>query len=386
MQDKQFWEKQEATRIEAAIAERKNAEAVQERLKRMQPDREIFWQKLKGERSNQFAEKLKAFNAALDEERKRRLADRVYQRHEERRQKWHREKEEERRRIEDEIRKQKEEEERIERERRMEERRIELEKSKAIVEKQRARDEEIAKKHQEDRERQRASYNNEKDSWRDRRGGDAPAAAPSAAASQEPKQESDWRATGPREPKGEDAPKKEGIFQPRFRDIRSSAPAGRAGGEDQDTNKWRRGGERQDDEGKDDRDGPRRMGGDRPMRHDGRDDRGPMRDDRGPIRRGDRPPLRDGERGGGMRRDGGDRQNFGGNRDRRDDRGGLRRDDRGGDTWRSAAPRGDQGSSWRNLPRQEPAKPKDDRREERPKEARNTGPDEDGWTDVKHHR
>lgn len=421
VQDKQFWEKQEASRIEAAIVERKTAETVQERLKRMQPDREVFWQKLKGERSNQFAEKLKAFNAAMEEERKRRLQERVYQRREERRQKWLREKEEERRRIEEEIRKQKEEEDRIERERRAEERRIENEKARLIAEKQRAREEEVEKKLQEERERLRASNRDrerdrEKDSWRDaRRGGDAPAAAQSAPAAQEPKQESDWRTTGPREPRGgEDAPKKEGVYQPRFREVRG-APAGgerRAGGDDQDTNKWRRGGDRQDDEGKDDRDGPRRMGGDRPpMRRGGddRDDRGPIRrgggdrderDDRGPIRRGDRPPMRDGERGGGMRREGGDRdrrddrgdrRDFGGNRDRRDDRAGPRRDDRGGDrdnTWRRGAPRGggEEGGNWRNAPRQEPVKPKEERREERPKEARSTGPDEDGWTDVKHHR
>lgn len=419
VQDRQFWEKQEASRIEQAIAERKNAEAIQERLKRMQPDREVFWQKLKGERSNQFAEKLKAFNVALEEERKRRLTERVYQRREERRQKWLREKEEERRRIEEELRKQKEEEDRIERERRAEERRLEDEKARLIAEKQRAREEEVEKKNKErdaalraanrDRERER-DRDREADSWRDRRGGDAPSAAAQAqpaAGAQEPKQESAWRTAGPREPRGgDDAPKKEGVYQPRFRDVRGGAGAGpggerRAGGDqDQETSKWRRGGDRQDDEGKDDRDANRRMGGDRPpMRRMGDDDRGPMR-------RGDRPPMRDGERGAGMmRRDGGDRdrdrgerRDFGGrdNRDRRDDRGGPRRDDRGGDRggdrdniWRRAAPRGsEEGGNWRNAPRQQDqaAKPKDDRREERPKEARNTGPDEDGWTDVKHHR
>lgn len=415
VQDKQFWEKQEASRIEAAIAERKNAEAVQERLKRMQPDREIFWQKLKGERSNQFAEKLKAFNVALEEERKRRLTERVYERREERRQKWLREKEEERRRAEEEIRKQRQEEERIERERRAEERRIEDEKARLLEEKRRAREEEATKKAEENRQMQAKARERERereaDSWRDRRGGDAPAAAaqPNQAAQEATKPESGWRTAGAREPRGEDAPKKDGVYQPRFRDVRGGG-AGGAGGverraDDQESNKWRHGG---DDGGKDDRDGPRRMGGDRPpMRRGGddRDDRGPIRrggddrDDRGPIRRGDRPPMRDGERGVGMRReggdrerrDGGDRRDFGGNRDRRDDRGGPRRDDRGdrgGDrdsTWRRPAPRGgDDGGNWRT--RQDQAKPKDDRREERPKEARNTGPDEDGWTDVKHHR
>lgn len=86
--------------------------------------------------------------------------------------------------------------------------------------------------------------------------------------------------------------------------------------------------------------------------------------------------------GGDRDRDRGERRDFGGrdNRDRRDDRGGPRRDDRGGDRggdrdniWRRAAPRGgDEGGNWRNAPRQQDqaAKPKDDRREERPKEGK----------------
>ncbi|XP_055616530.1 eukaryotic translation initiation factor 3 subunit A [Toxorhynchites rutilus septentrionalis] len=421
VQDKEFWEKQEASRIETAIAERKNAEAVQERLKRMQPDREVFWQKLKGERSNQFAEKLKAFNAALDEERKRRLYDRVLQRREERRQKWLKEKEEERRRIEEEIRKQKEEEDRIEREKRAEERRIENEKARLIMEKQRAKEEEIEKKLNEERER--LKMGREKDAWRDRRDAEAappaaraPADAPLAAA--EPKQESDWRSSGGKgEPKDE-APKKEGVWQPsgRFRDGRgagSGAVGERRGADDQD--KWRRGGPQAGGVGGDDAkdDGPRRIGDRQPMRR-GVDDRGPMRrvdrerddrDDRGPMRRMDRQPmLRDGDRDR-------DRRDFG--RDRRDDRAapGPRRDgerDRDGDRrgdrdsmWRrgglqqderrgggGGGGRGEEGGNWRTGPRQDAAKPKDDRRagDERPKESRNTGPDEDGWQDVKHHR
>ncbi|XP_058450092.1 eukaryotic translation initiation factor 3 subunit A [Malaya genurostris] len=401
VQDKEFWEKQEATRIEAAIAERKNAEAVQERLRRMLPDREIFWQKLKGERSNQFAEKLKAFNVELEEERRRRLQERVIQRREERRQRWIREKEEERRRVEEELRKQKEEEERIERERRAEERRIEAEKNKAALEKQRAKEEEVDRKLEEEKERLR-------DSWRDKRNevsssaaGSAATAAAGTAASAE---------SGHQEP-----PKKEGIYQPRFREGRGAAAAASGAGSDRrpagdDAYKWRRRGP--DDDAREDRDGPRRGGDDRgPIRRGGddRDDRGPMRrgdrderDDRGPMRRMDRPPMRDGDRtgGGGLRRDGdrdrGDRRDFGGGRDRRDDRGGPRRDGDRDNMWRTGQDerrvggRGDDsGGSWRA--RQEPApKPKDDRRderrgtEERPKEARNTGPDADGWQDVKH--
>ncbi|XP_058811858.1 eukaryotic translation initiation factor 3 subunit A isoform X2 [Topomyia yanbarensis] len=408
VQDKEFWEKQEATRIEAAIAERKNAEAIQERLRRMQPDREVFWQKLKGERSNQFAEKLKAFNVELEEERKRRLMERVGQRREERRQRWLKEKEEERRRVEEELRKQKEEEERIERERRAEERKAEAEKNRLIFERQRAREEEIEKKLQEERERLKASREKpprEMDSWRDKRGETAPqpAAGPAAAATTTA---AATPAAAAAESGREEPPKKEGIWQPRFREGRGAGAS--AAGQDRrpagdDAFKWRR----RDDDTREDRDGPRRGGDDRgPIRRGGddRDDRGPIRrndrderDDRGPIRRADRPPMRDGDRtGGGMRRDG-DRRDFAG-RDRRDDRPGPRRDGDRDNVWRPAqddrrggSGRGgdDSGSSWRA--RQEPAaKPKEDRREERrgnderSKEARSTGPDEDGWQDVKH--
>ncbi|XP_055536413.1 eukaryotic translation initiation factor 3 subunit A [Wyeomyia smithii] len=374
VQDKEFWEKQEASRIEAAIAERKNAEAVQERLRRMQPDREIFWQKLKGERSNQFAEKLKVFNANLEEERKRRLAERVLRRCEERRQQWLKEKEEERRRVEEEARKQKEEEERLLRKKREEE---EKERGRLLYEKQQAKHEEEKKIAEE-----RASMR-EKESWRDRRGGETSTASTTAASTSDTKQDSDWRAAGPKEP-SEDNTRK-GIWQPSFQARGRGAGAGaglerRGAGEDRD--KWHR-----NEDTKEDRYAPRRGGDDRgPIRRGGDD-----RDDRGPNRRGDR--LRDGERGPGLRRDGdrdrGDRRDFG-NRDRRDDRLGPRRDgdrDRAGESWRRG-PQDDQGrggDDWRGGSRQDTAKPKEERREERPKEAsRNTGSDEDGWQNVKH--
>uniref|UniRef100_A0A8D8F007 Eukaryotic translation initiation factor 3 subunit A n=1 Tax=Culex pipiens TaxID=7175 RepID=A0A8D8F007_CULPI len=436
VQDKEFWEKQEASRIEAAIAERKNAEQVQERLRRMQADRDVFWQKLKGERSNAFAEKLKVFNAALEEERRRRLAERVIQRREERRQKWLREKEEERRRIEEELRKQREEEERIERERRAEERRIENEKQRVIMEKQRAKEEEIERKLAEEKERlkERAPRGEKEErggggAWRGR--GETAAPAESSA-----KPESDWRnAREAREAAPESAsassaaapaPKKDGVWQPsgRFREGRGAPGAGAdrpPRGDDREPpaaaageSKWRRGGA---DDDKDDGPRPRVGAGDRgPMRRGDGD-----RDDRGPMRRGDRPPMRDGDRSErpGMRRDdrgerreGGapDRRDFGGRGgDRRDDRGPRREGggggERGGDMWRRAPQEdrrgaagggggagagGESGGNWRNARQAEPAKPREERRgggEERPKEARAAaGPDEDGWTDVKHHR
>ncbi|XP_053668476.1 eukaryotic translation initiation factor 3 subunit A [Anopheles marshallii] len=389
VQDKEFWEKQEADRIEAAIAERKNAEACQERLKRMLPDRDVYWQQLKNERGNQFAEKLKLFNLALEEERKRRLADRVVKRREERRMKWLKEKEEERRRIEEEIRKQKEEADRIERERRAEERRIADEKNRQLAEKQLAIAEEVERRRKEELEQMK-----EADGRRDRRAGGAsdpkpeeswrrgPAAAtpnPAATTSDEPKknvwQASGRYAPGPRERGAETGAKDKWRTGPE--DHEKDGGAREGGG-------MRRGGEMR--RGQDDR-GPIRRGA-------GGDDRG-ERDDRGPIRRGGAPPAT-----GGPRR-GDDRPGGGFNRDRRDDRG-----PRGGDrdnNWRRGPAensdenrRGpgqrDEGrqDTWRN-PRQEAApKPKEERpqREPRPQEnvppRSNAGPDEEGWTDVKH--
>uniref|UniRef100_A0A182J826 Eukaryotic translation initiation factor 3 subunit A n=1 Tax=Anopheles atroparvus TaxID=41427 RepID=A0A182J826_ANOAO len=405
VQDKEFWEKQEAARIEAAIAERKNAEACQERLKRMLPDRDIYWQQLKNERGNQFAEKLKQFNVALEEERKRRLADRVVKRREERRQKWLKEKEEERKRIEEEIRKQKEEEDRIERERRAEERRIEDEKNRLIAEKQRAKEEEVERKLAEERERLKEADRRERDTWRERRAGG------------EAKQDDNWR-KGPAPGAAGDEPKKDawqssGRFAGRDRD--GGAPRAAAREEGGASDKWRRGPEEQDKDGA--RDGPRRGG---EIRR-GADDRGPIRrggagedrerEERGPIRRGPPAPAggaaaedRDRRRGeggagGAPRRD--DRGGF--NRDRRDDRGPRPTGGERENTWRrgpaenrddnrrAPAPREEGGSNWRTAPRQQDApKPKEERpqREQRPPQEnvppRNTGPDEDGWTDVKH--
>uniref|UniRef100_A0A2M3ZZ21 Eukaryotic translation initiation factor 3 subunit A n=1 Tax=Anopheles triannulatus TaxID=58253 RepID=A0A2M3ZZ21_9DIPT len=424
VQDKEFWEKQEAARIEAAIAERKTAEACQERLKRMLPDRDIYWQQLKNERGNQFAEKLKQFNVALEEERKRRLADRVIKRREERRQKWLKEKEEERRRIEEEQRKKKEEEDRIERERRAEERRIENEKQRLIAEKQRAKEEEVERKLAEERERLKEADRREREARRER--GRGPGAG-------DAKQESDWRSRpaasagggDDQQPAGGAAPPKKDVWQPRREaGPRAAGGAGREdapgrGGEAAPSDKWRRGPEDDKDaQAGAGRDGPRRGPGDREMRRG--DDRGPIRragpedreqrDDRGPIRRAAGPDDRDRRGPGAPRRD--DRQ--GGGFQRRDDarRDDTRRDDRGPrqagagagggereNVWRrapardEAAPPARAEGNWRTAapPRQEAAKPREERpqREQRAQEnvpPRNTGPDEEGWQDVVKHR
>uniref|UniRef100_A0A182N4L8 Eukaryotic translation initiation factor 3 subunit A n=1 Tax=Anopheles dirus TaxID=7168 RepID=A0A182N4L8_9DIPT len=437
VQDKEFWEKQEAARIEAAIAERKNAEACQERLKRMLPDRDVYWQQLKNERGNQFAEKLKQFNVALEEERRRRLADRVVKRREERRMKWLKEKEEERRRIEEEIRRQKEEEERQERERRAEERRIEDEKNRLIAEKQRAKEEDVQRRLDEEREQLRMADRRERsertDPWRggDRRGGGA--GAPTGAGAGESKPNDNWRKTAPPSgasaaAAGEDGPKKEawqgGRYAPREGAPRGGAreDGGGARGETGDRdNKWRRGPADDADKGEAGaapREGMRRGGGDRDRGEirRGQDDRGPIRrggeergeaESRGPIRRGPGAPSAGVGTGAPRRSD--DRPGGGFNRDRRDERGPRPTGDRDSNTWRRGpgetrddnrrgpAPREEGGSNWRNAPRQETAAaaggaaPK--AREERPPREpraqenvppRSAGPDEDGWTDVKH--
>uniref|UniRef100_A0A182VQ83 Eukaryotic translation initiation factor 3 subunit A n=1 Tax=Anopheles minimus TaxID=112268 RepID=A0A182VQ83_9DIPT len=394
VQDKEFWEKQEAGRIEAAIAERKNAEACQERLKRMLPDRDVYWQQLKNERGNQFAEKLKQFNLALEEERKRRLADRVVKRREERRMKWLKEKEEERRRIEEEIRKQKEEADRIERERRAEERRIADEKNRLLAEKQLAIVEEVERRRKEELEAMK-----ETDGRRDRRG---------AGGAGESKAEENWRrgpaaTTTPNPAASNDEPKKN-VWQASGR----YAPGPRErGGESGAKDKWRSAPEDHEKDGGAREGGGMRRGGE--MRR-GQDERGPIRraapaddrgdrEDRGPIRRGGggvgAPPA-----AGGPRR-GDDRPGGGFNRDRRDDRG-----QRGGDrdnNWRRGPAesndenrRGpaqrDEGrqDTWRSARQEAAPKPKEERpqREPRPQEnappRNNAGPDDEGWTDVKH--
>ncbi len=52
VQDKELWVKEEQSRIEQAIAERKNAVAQQERLKRLHPDRDEFLNQLRVERNS----------------------------------------------------------------------------------------------------------------------------------------------------------------------------------------------------------------------------------------------------------------------------------------------------------------------------------------------
>jgi len=195
VKDKEFWEATEKTRIENAITERKDAVSQQERLKRMYPDRDEFLEALKKERASLYVEKLKKFEIALEAERKKRLADRIVRRREERRQAFIREKEEERLRKEEEIRLAQAAEERAAAEARRLEREAEDEKRRAQYEKQRAKEEEAERKIKEDRERlarevvvERERTEKERDTWRPR-GSDRPSASAGGAG--------EWRRAAP---------------------------------------------------------------------------------------------------------------------------------------------------------------------------------------------
>ena len=128
VQDQVFWENQEKLRIENAITERANAVAQQERLQRIYPDRDVFLENLRVERKSHFVEKQRKFAILLEEERKKRMAQRISDRRKERREAWLAEKEEERNRKLEEIRLVKEEQDRLERERKAKEREAEMEK------------------------------------------------------------------------------------------------------------------------------------------------------------------------------------------------------------------------------------------------------------------
>lgn len=321
-----FWQTQEKTRIENAIAERKNAVAQQERLKRIYADRDAYMNQLKAERKNLYLEKLKNFNEALEEERKKRLAQRVAERRKERRDKWLAEREAEKQRKADEIRKEKEEIQRLEGERRKVEREAELEKLNAQSEKQRLKEAEIEKKIEEQKLSRTAAS-------RDK--------APRDTDDRE-----QWRKDSSRDSARE--PEGAGAWR---RSEADTAPA----------SVWRSAdNNKQDDQGgfrrNDDRGGFKKMGRDNRDSRDGQIRRGG--DDRdGQMRRGG--DDRDGQiRRSGDDRDSRDAPSFRrtGDFKRSDDRGGKGYDDR---------PRGDDRSgstSWRtrDQPASESSAPKKD--------------------------
>lgn len=318
VQDKEFWEKHETTRIEQAIAERKNAVAQQDRLKRMLPDRDVFANKLKAERNTVYQDKVKAFDKHLAEEKKKRLADRAVQRRHERREKWLNAKEEEKRWREDEIRRAREEEEHQEAERRKAAYEVEMEKLRVQAEKQRAKEEEVERKLREERQAlQKSMPKEEDDNGRGGRGGEER----SARAAPE---ERDWRS------KEASAAESSGAWR------RSEAPARemRRGGDDRPERRMDdRRGEDRDRKFGDDRRGDDRRGDDRDRKFGGR------MDDRGAPRGGDRdrkPWGKDDSRDGG--RDTG-RQ--------------WRRDGPSGNDGGAPAPATGGSKDWRSEPRQE---------------------------------
>lgn len=161
-QDKEFWETQEKQRIENSIAEREVSLKEQERLKRLHVDRDAFVARLRSERSSTYEEKVIEFEKNLAKERVRRIAQRVIDRREQRRQEYYDAIEAEQKRVEEEERLVREEEEREERERMRKEREAEAERREQI---QRAKDEEMERTMQE----RKAQEQKEKDaasSWR----------------------------------------------------------------------------------------------------------------------------------------------------------------------------------------------------------------------------
>lgn len=382
-----FWQTQEETRIENAIAERKNAVAQQERLKRIYGDRDEYMNKLKAERKNVFLDKLDQFNKTFEEERKKRLAQRVIERRKERRDSWLAEREAEKKRKLEEIRLEEEEIKRQQQEARKKERELEMEKLNIQSEKQRQREEEVEKKMLEQREKRsqdNGGRDSEQSAWGPKKARDA---GP-------PKEEGPWR-TNRVEPEadagakwrrgGEEKDDQGGAFRKNDREkygrdnrdrdtrVESDADAGA---------KWRRGGEEKSDSR-----GPMRRGGDEsgPIRRGG-DDSGPIRrggDDSAPIRRsGDEsaPIRRSGDDRDSQFRRGGEDRSF--NSGRRDDRGGNRgreergpmrrneggpmrregggREEGGNTNWRARgsgeAPKDDGGSWRRDTPRDDKEK------------------------------
>uniref|UniRef100_UPI00398EE453 eukaryotic translation initiation factor 3 subunit A n=1 Tax=Pristiophorus japonicus TaxID=55135 RepID=UPI00398EE453 len=154
IQDMELWELQEEDRITNMKVEREKALEHKNRMSRMMEDREMFLTKLMASRRTVYEEKLKNFQDKLSEERNMRLEERKKQRKEERRKTYYIEKEEEAQRLEEEkIIKEREEKERSEREKREAEEREyqeKLRKLEEIEKKRRQRELEI-----EERERRK---------------------------------------------------------------------------------------------------------------------------------------------------------------------------------------------------------------------------------------
>lgn len=185
---REFFEQQEAEKIEQLKSDRQMALASRDRLTRMKADKDEFLNLLRGQRKEMFKKKLAEFEAKVSEERKKRLYERKEKRREDRRQKWIQERaEEEQRRKDEQLKREREEKEREEREKLEAEKReyeSRLAKLEEQAEKQRQREREIeekeAKRRQEmektggrdegkdDRPKPFAGRPGERPSWRDR--------------------------------------------------------------------------------------------------------------------------------------------------------------------------------------------------------------------------
>ncbi|KAK7901404.1 hypothetical protein WMY93_018173 [Mugilogobius chulae] len=102
VKDMELWELQEEERISNMKVEREKALEHKKRMSRMIEDKENFLSKITVARSCIYEEKLKAFQARLVEERKKRMEERKRKRKEDRRNDFYRMKEEEAQRIHEE--------------------------------------------------------------------------------------------------------------------------------------------------------------------------------------------------------------------------------------------------------------------------------------------
>lgn len=319
----------------------------------MHADRDAYMNQLKAERKNMYLEKLRKFNEALEQERKIRLAQRVVERREERRQKWLDERAAEKKRQQEEIRRVKEEQQKAEQEIRKKEREAELEKLRVQGEKQRQREEEAERKIEEERERNRQRDRDSREMRGDRRDRDNESGGGwrNVTGKDTPAKEGAWRSTGDRSSVTPSAARGVAVAP-----AADEAKAWRRGADDeQGANSSFRGGYKKGGDRREDRRDERRE--DRPIRRGG-DDRGerdiPMR------RSGEDAPIRRGGDDAPIRRGGDDRENKSFRREsKRDDRGGARRGDgpirRSGfedsTNWRARGedtPR-DEASSWRRA-------------------------------------
>lgn len=309
--DKDFWQSQEEERVKKLVEEHQISLEHSRRLKLMHADRTDFLNQLKSSRRSEIEKKLNDFNARLEVERKKRLAERKEQRRRERRETYFRIKaEEEQQRRDEELKKAREEKERVEREQREKEEQEYMERKAQWdrqAEAQRERMRVIEEKQKLDATRWANVSANEELSWRSR-----PRDEPKEETAPAPKDEEEEE----EEEAGEEGDRSTSRVASERSDVWRPGGGSWREKEREKLDAWRRKGEDDMEEE------PVREPRDRGNRDIRRDEPMPPPRDRGnrDIRR-DEPP-RD------FRRDRDDRMGFGG-RDR-DDRFGRDRDDRFG--------------------------------------------------------